>query len=96
MAHGTFAKLKDGMLRYPSEPMRGASDWRNVPVRHLWGNRWELPWAAKLLDEELAQAKNATGKRVRDIVLVRFKGANHFDIPEKMLEAFLSDAAEFD
>ncbi|KAL1947093.1 hypothetical protein VTO73DRAFT_14054 [Trametes versicolor] len=79
MAHGTFAKLKEGMLRYPSEPMRGASDWRNVPVRHLWGNRstWEMPWAAKLLDEELEQAKNA-GKRVRDIVLVRFKGANHF------------------
>lgn len=56
--------------------MRGASDWRNVPVRHLWGDRstWEIPWGAKLLDEELEQAKDA-GKRVRDpdIVLVRFK-----------------------
>lgn len=85
MAHGIFAKLKEGMLS-PGEPMRGATDWRNVPIRHLWGDHstWETPWGTKLLDEQLEQAKNA-GKGVRDIVLVRFKGANHFVSHDRIL-----------
>ncbi|KAI0774678.1 Alpha/Beta hydrolase protein [Trametes elegans] len=97
--HGAFGALKDGAF-YLRDPVEGADDWRKVEVRHLWADRsvWEMPWGAKLLSEELEQAKK-DGKSVRNVVLVRFKGANHFahwDLPEKFLKAYLGDETEYE
>ncbi|KAI0365121.1 alpha/beta-hydrolase [Pilatotrama ljubarskyi] len=92
VGHGTGARLKEDAF-YPREPVEGASNWSHVEVRQVWCDRsvWEMPWCVKLLTEELEEARRA-GKNPRDIVFVRFEGANHFahwDLPEKTLDVFL-------
>ncbi|KAI0328019.1 hypothetical protein GY45DRAFT_1307556 [Cubamyces sp. BRFM 1775] len=91
--HGVIVASRQGAL-YPQEAIEGASNWEDVEVRHLWCDRsvWEMPWGTKKLMDEIEEAKKA-GKRVRDVVFARLKGANHFahwDMPEKTLEAFLT------
>ncbi|KAI0355227.1 alpha/beta-hydrolase [Trametes cingulata] len=97
LVHGTLTRQKEGAF-YPREPVEGASNWSGVEVRQLWCDRsvWEMPWCLKLFTEELEEARKA-GKKPRDVVFVRFKGANHFahwDLPEKTLKAFLGDETE--
>ncbi|KAI0365120.1 alpha/beta-hydrolase [Pilatotrama ljubarskyi] len=97
VTHGTYARQKEGAF-YPREPVDGASNWGDVEVRHLWCDRsvWEMPWCVKLFTEELEEARKV-GKKPRNVVFVRFKGANHFahwDLPEKTLKAFLGNETE--
>ncbi|CDO72521.1 hypothetical protein BN946_scf184983.g4 [Trametes cinnabarina] len=96
--HGACLAMKDGAFYLQEPPVHGASDWANVEVVVLWGDRtiWEVPWGTMLLQRELEEAKKE-GKRVREVKTVRIKGANHFaqwDMPEKMLKAFLTDDLE--
>lgn len=76
--HGTYGALKDGTL-YMQESQAGADAWHAVEVRVVWCDRspWEMVWGAYLLDKEIKEAR-AAGKPLRNINLVRMKGANHF------------------
>ncbi|KAI9057901.1 hypothetical protein FKP32DRAFT_1597861 [Trametes sanguinea] len=96
VTHGTWGKLKDEAL-FPDDD-GSPIPWPEVKVRMLWGDKsfWESPWGVYLLSHELEEAKK-TGRRTRDIKLVRFRGANHFAhwiMPEKTLAAFLSNDVE--
>lgn len=55
------------------------SEWKGIELRYIWCDRsvWEMPWGVWALQEELEEARKA-GKEVRNVVLVRLKGANHF------------------
>ncbi|KAH9857419.1 hypothetical protein C2E23DRAFT_686199, partial [Lenzites betulinus] len=91
---GAYKVIREQAL-YPMEKAEGASDWWDVPVRHLWCDKsiWEMTWCAKMLTDEMAEAQS-TGKPMREIALVRVEGANHFphwDMPEKLLHLFLCD-----
>ncbi|KAI0823785.1 hypothetical protein BC628DRAFT_1323902 [Trametes gibbosa] len=78
ITHGAYAVIREQAL-YKMETAEGASDWWNLPVRQVWGDRsiWEMLWCAKMLTEEMEEARR-TGKTMREIALVRFEGANHF------------------
>ncbi|EIW61063.1 uncharacterized protein TRAVEDRAFT_46287 [Trametes versicolor FP-101664 SS1] len=92
--HGTYGALKDGSM-YLQDSQGDADAWSAVEVRVVWCDRspWEMAWGAYLLDEELKEARGA-GKPLRNINLVRLKGANHFahwDMPEKTMRVFLGE-----
>ncbi|KAL1947095.1 hypothetical protein VTO73DRAFT_14056 [Trametes versicolor] len=76
--HGTYGALKDGSM-YLQDSQEDADAWSAVEVRVVWCDRspWEMVWAVYLLDEEIKEAW-AAGKPLRNISLVRLKGANHF------------------
>ncbi|KAI8974180.1 Alpha/Beta hydrolase protein [Trametes punicea] len=99
--HGTYGALKDRAF-YPREPAAAADvdGLRAVEVRVVWCDRtfWESPWSAYLISNELEEARKA-GKPMRNVQIVRCKGANHFahwDMPEKAMRAFLGDDAIVD
>ncbi|CDO72522.1 hypothetical protein BN946_scf184983.g5 [Trametes cinnabarina] len=92
---GGWLAMKDGAFYLREPQVHGASNWTDVEVVALWGDRsiWEMPWGTMLLQRELDEAKKE-GKRVREVKAVRFNGANHFaqwDLPEKTLKAFLTN-----
>lgn len=67
---------------YLQESQVGADAWDAVEVCVAWCERsgpWEMVWAAYayLLDQEIQEAW-AAGTPIRDVRLVRLKGANHF------------------
>ncbi|KAI0648547.1 Alpha/Beta hydrolase protein [Trametes meyenii] len=101
LAHQPYGALKDAAFYLRSGgPVEGASDWAGVEVRHVWCDRsiWEMPWGVKFIVEELEEARRA-GKPIRDLQVVRFKGANHFahwEMPEKTIRALLGDEAEIE
>ncbi|KAI0036343.1 alpha/beta-hydrolase [Vararia minispora EC-137] len=69
--------------------------WGGVEWRYVWCDRsaWEMPFGAAAMREELANARE-TGQETRKIVLIRWRGANHFahwDHPEQTLKALLAD-----
>ncbi|KAL1945179.1 hypothetical protein VTO73DRAFT_2799 [Trametes versicolor] len=96
MRHGTWGDLKDAAMYLPgAECEPGADDWRSVDVKVAWCDRsvWEMALGSYLLEKELAEARRAC-KSPREVSFVRVKGANHFahwDMPEKVLKAFLGD-----
>ncbi|KAI0669369.1 hypothetical protein C8Q78DRAFT_208939 [Trametes maxima] len=99
LAHQPYGALKDAAF-YLRSPVEGASNWVGVEVRHVWCDHsiWEMPWGAKFIVEELEEAKRA-GRPIRDVQVVRFRGANHFahwEMPEKTMRAFLGNEAEIE
>lgn len=55
------------------------SDWKGIELRYIWCDRsvWEVPWGTWALQAELEEARKA-GNEIRNVVIFRLKGANHF------------------
>ncbi|KAI0766173.1 hypothetical protein BD413DRAFT_636601 [Trametes elegans] len=101
MTLGVFGSLRRRALLLPGNGQATTGDpvlgdgWRDVEVLVVWGDRsvWEAPYAAWALREELDRARK-DGYLVRDVKIMRLKGANHFpqwDHPEETLRAFLAN-----
>ncbi|KAI0358230.1 hypothetical protein OH77DRAFT_1518926 [Trametes cingulata] len=93
---GVYDNLRKGALYLTN----AENEWSHVEVRYVWGDHsvWEVPYAAQLLREEVAEAKKC-GKPIRNVTTLRVKGANHFgqwDLPEPTLQAFLVGAEKCD
>ena len=74
IATGLNKRMKDEGL-YP----QGEDVWRDVEVRYLWCDRsvFEVPVGMWGLRKELEEEKEA-GRPVRNVTIVRLRGANHF------------------
>ncbi|TFK94529.1 alpha/beta-hydrolase [Polyporus arcularius HHB13444] len=103
---GLFAALFERALALPTAQADSDGEdqvtdaWANVEVRNVWCDRsvWEMPWSVWNLRAKLESEKKA-GRALRDVTLLRLKGANHFvhwDEPERALAAFLASKSETD
>ena len=83
---GMFKQLKDKAFylqpgakaeTLEEDPVTDA--WRDVEVRYVWCERsvWEMTWSAWKIREELQEAKES-GKKMRNLKVLRLPGANHF------------------
>ncbi|THH15943.1 hypothetical protein EW146_g4608 [Bondarzewia mesenterica] len=96
--HGLYASLKEAALYPPTSTSLetvSKNHWPDVEVRYLWCDHsvWEMPWGTWALQAELETSKRS-GKRMRNIRLVRLRGANHFahwDQPERVFRALLEN-----
>ncbi|KAI0641979.1 hypothetical protein C8Q79DRAFT_265895 [Trametes meyenii] len=101
-AYGLYDVLRQGALFLPTserssldETLSVGDAWQDVEVRLVWADRsfWEGPYVAHAMRREMAEARKE-GKAMRNITLLRFRGANHvahWDHPEGTLQAFLAD-----
>lgn len=60
-------------------PSTTEDGWGKIEWRYLWNERtvWETPYGGSMMRKEVAEAK-ATGKKMRKVVVVCWRGANHF------------------
>ncbi|KAI0675557.1 hypothetical protein C8Q78DRAFT_988127 [Trametes maxima] len=102
VAYGLYDALRKGALYLPttelssldSAPQVGDA-WKDVELRLVWADRsiWESPYLAHAMRYEVAEARKEE-KAVRNVTLLRFRGANHvahWVDPEGTLRAFLAD-----
>ncbi|KAI0641977.1 Alpha/Beta hydrolase protein [Trametes meyenii] len=94
---GAFFLPTSGRSVLDGKPLIG-DDWRDVEVRYAWGDHsvWECPYAARAMRQEIDAARRG-GKAVRNVTILRVRGANHFahwDYPERTLRAFLANPKE--
>ncbi|KAI0702380.1 alpha/beta-hydrolase [Cerioporus squamosus] len=99
---GAFAALFERAIALPTSQAESevTDGWADVEVRNVWCDRsvWEMPWSVWHLRAKLESEKKA-GKALRDVTLLRLRGANHFvhwDEPERALAAFLASKSETD
>jgi hypothetical protein len=61
-----------------SEP--GTSHWDTLPIQYLWCDSaaWSTPYSARLMGEELDEAKKDSRRWTRDVSMVPLRGSNHF------------------
>ena len=81
--HGLYASLRKGAfyLQPASSSMEvPGNDWRDVELRYVWCDRsvWEMPWGTWALQAELKDAKITGKPTIRNIRILRLRGANHF------------------
>ncbi|TBU37177.1 Alpha/Beta hydrolase protein [Dichomitus squalens] len=93
MRSGTFATLRDEALAVPAD-----EGLRAVEVRHVWCDRsvWETTWTSWNLRWMFEEARQKS-ERLREVTWVKLQGANHFvhwDEPERILVALLTDSVE--
>ncbi len=90
---GLFAALFERALALPTAQAEDNDEdqftdgWANVEVRNVWCDRsvWEMPWSVWNLRAKLESEKEA-GRALRDVTLLRLKGANHFVSPMACLQ----------
>lgn len=83
---GSDAQIFVALSRGGGSAMRTAAlypdtqdGWSKIEWRYVWCDRsgWEMPFGAAEMRKELAEAEKA-GRKARKVVLVRWRGANHF------------------
>ncbi|KAF9484545.1 alpha/beta-hydrolase [Pholiota conissans] len=91
--HGLFATLREEAIYIGKYPRRGR-EWNDIGLKYLWCDHsiWEMPYGALTFQGEIDDAKKM-GRAMREVSVVRLKGANHFyhwDQPERALRAIIS------
>lgn len=76
--HGLFAILREEAV-YVNKTPRHSGEWSDIGLNYLWcdNSPWEMPYGALTFQEEIDEAKKL-GRDMRDIHIIRLKGANHF------------------